>query len=60
MYRTVRRWLAEITVRRGRRVAERKIRVIEAMGLPEDLERAAIARVGRRLEEALDRYTRTL
>lgn len=35
----------------------RKVAVIEALGLPEDLERAAVARVMRRFEETLSRYT---
>lgn len=52
------RRLRELALRRRHREALRMIRVIEGLGLPEDLERAAVRRVCRRLEEALDRYTR--
>jgi hypothetical protein len=50
--------LREISLRARHRRALRKIQVIEAMDLPEDLKRAAVARVMRNLEVALDRYTR--
>jgi len=54
------RCFREYTLRRRHRVAQRTIRVIESMDLPEDLQRAAINRVMRRVEEALDRYTRSV
>jgi hypothetical protein len=49
--------LREVVLKLRHRAALRKIRVIEAMDLPEDLRLAAVARVRRKLEEALDRYT---
>ncbi len=52
------RYLRESVLRRRHLAALRKIRVIEAMDLPEDLKRAAVNRVLRRFEERLDRFTR--
>ena len=40
------------------RAAQRKIDVIESLGLPEDLKLAAIRKVERQFEERLDRFTR--
>ena len=57
MRRLIPHWLATFTLRRRHARARRKIAVIESMGLPEDLKLAAIARVHRRLEERLDRFT---
>ncbi len=50
--------LRELALRRRHRAAVRKVAVIEAMELPEDLKLAAVARVMRRFDETLDRFTR--
>jgi hypothetical protein len=53
----LRQRLHELSLRARHRQALRKIQVIEGMELPEDLKRAAVARVMRRLEKSLDRFT---
>lgn len=58
MIRLLRQRLRELSLRRRHRAALRKVAVIEAMGLPEDLKLAAVARVMRRFEETLDRFIR--
>jgi hypothetical protein len=58
MFASLRQRLHELSLRESHRQALRKIQVIESMGLPEDLKRAAVARVMRRLEESLDRFTK--
>ena len=50
--------LRELSLRRRHRAAMRKVRVIQSMGLPEDVKQAAIARVMQEFECALDRYVR--
>ena len=58
MIHSLRQRLREFTLRRRHRAAMRKVAVIEAMELPEDLKLAAVSRVMRRFEETLDRFTR--
>jgi hypothetical protein len=58
MIRLVRQRLRVLALRRQHRAVLRKVAMIEAMGLPEDLKLAAVARVMRRFEETLDRFTR--
>lgn len=50
--------LAEWSLRRRHRRAQRRIAAIEALDLPEDLRLAAVRRVQRRLEEELSQFTR--
>jgi len=54
----LRQRLQEFSLRRSHRAMRRKVAVIEAMELPEDLKLAAVARVMRRFEERLDHYSR--
>ncbi len=57
MLTLLRRRLDEFLIRRRLRIMRRKIRVLETMGLPEELKRAAINRVHREFEHSLDRFT---
>ncbi len=57
MIHSLRQRLREFALRRRHRAAMRKVAVIEAMELPEDLKLAAISRVMRNFEETLDRFT---
>lgn len=59
MIGSVHHWLAELAMRRQLRIARRKLRVIEAMDLPEELKQAAMNRVLRHVEHRLDRYACT-
>ena len=58
MLQSLRQRLEEIAIRWKHRHALRKVHVIEALELPKDLKLAAVNRVMRNLEHALDRYTR--
>lgn len=58
VFHLIQQRLYELSLRRRHRATLRKVRVIEAMHLPEDLKLAAIRRVMRTFEESLDRFTR--
>ncbi len=54
----LRQRLREFALKQRHREALRKVAVIEAMGLPEDLRLAAVSRVMRNFEERLERFVR--
>ncbi len=58
MIHPFRQRLRELSIRRRHRATLRKVAVSEALGLPEDLKLAAVARVMRRFEEGLGGFTR--